>query len=417
MAVIKTIQAREVLDSRGNPTIEVDVIANDAWGRAMVPSGASTGIYEAAELRDNDKGYFFGKGVKKAVSNVNKIIASKLKGMDADDQRLIDQTMIDLDGTLNKKKLGANAILGVSMAASRCAAMSNDLDLYQYLSKIAKTKMSIPVPFANILNGGVHAGNDLAFQEFMIAPIKAKTFFGAAQMISETYHALKLILSKKYGKNSTNVGDEGGFAPPLKKPQEALDLIASAIKTQGYDDKLKIAMDAAASEFYHDKIYDLGYAKLNSSKLSAHYLDMIKKYDIISIEDPFDQDDFKSWQRLNDAAKIQIVGDDLLVTNPDRIKLAEKNKLCNSLLLKVNQIGTLTQAIDAAKLANKYGWTVMVSHRSGETEDPFIADLSVALGFGQIKIGAPARTDRTSKYNQLIRIEQDNKKIKYSQWR
>ncbi|MBR9690249.1 phosphopyruvate hydratase [Candidatus Woesearchaeota archaeon] len=418
MSKIKKVMAREVLDSRGNPTIEVDVICPNSWGRAIVPSGASTGEHEALELRDGKKDRFFGKGVKKAIFNVNTKINRKLRNLDVKEQRLIDQTLIDLDGTPNKRKLGANAVLGVSMAAARAGAMGADKNLYEYLNGFNGNKKVLPIPFANIINGGVHAGNKLVFQEFMIAPVKAKSFFDATRMVSETYHALKSIISKKYGKTAVNVGDEGGFAPPIETAEEALDLIDTAISKAGYNKKVRIAIDAAASEFFRLDKYVIEPGKyVNREELVEIYKDLIRKYKVISIEDPFDQDDFDPWEELTLKSKIQIVGDDLLATNPERIKMAYARTLCNALLLKVNQIGTLTQAMDAARLAKNHKWGVMVSHRSGESEDPFIADLAVALGNGQIKLGAPARGERTSKYNQLIRIEEElGKKAKYAKW-
>lgn len=416
MTKIQRIHAREVLDSRGNPTVEVDVITEKGWGRAVVPSGASTGIYEAVELRDGGPRYH-GKGVQNAVLNVNKKISKKVEGMDVQDQALIDQTMIDLDGTEAKKNLGANAILGVSMAVSRAGAMESGKNLYEHLNYQLGYKMKMPVPFANIINGGAHAGNAMSFQEFMIAPIKAKKFSDATMMVSETYHALKGILNDRFGKSATNVGDEGGFAPPLRNPEDALDLLMKAIKETGYTKELRIAIDAASSTFYKDKRYVVDENKVfDASKMAEYYNKLAKNYPIISIEDPFEQDDFDAWANFSKKTKIQVVGDDLLVTNIERIKMAQQKKLCNALLLKVNQIGTLTQAFEAAKHAYENKWNIMVSHRSGESEDPFISDLAVALGSGQIKLGAPARGERTSKYNQLIRIEEElDGKAKYSQ--
>lgn len=407
---ITKIKAREVLDSRGNPTIEVEVYANGSMGRAIVPSGASTGIYEAVELRDNNKRYNK-KGVQKAVKNVS-LVARKLKNIEVGDQRLIDQIMIDFDGTPNKSRIGANAILGVSMAAARCAANIAEQPLYKYLNKKSNT---LPIPFANVINGGKHAGNDLAMQEFMIAPIKAKNFSTATQMVAETYQELKQIIAKKHGTNAVNVGDEGGFAPPIKTPTEALDLITSAIEKAGYVNKIKIAMDPAASEYYNKGLYNPAGKSLNSIEIIEFYEDLVKNYPIISIEDPFDQDDFENFSEFTKRnMKLQVVGDDLLVTNPQRIRTAIDKKLCNALLLKVNQIGTLSQATDSANMSLRNKWNVMVSHRSGETEDPFIADLAVSLGNGQIKLGAPCRSDRTAKYNQLLRIEEElGRKAKY----
>ncbi|MFP4111932.1 MAG: phosphopyruvate hydratase [Candidatus Woesearchaeota archaeon] len=397
---IKKIKAREVLDSRGNPTVEVEVYTEEGMGRAIVPSGASTGEYEALELRDKDD-RFHGKGVQKACANVQEI-AKELIGMDVTAQKEIDKKMLELDGTDNKSKYGANALLGISMAVARAAADSKKIPLYKYLGNDSKR---LPIPFCNIINGGKHAGGKLEMQEFMIAPIKAESFKEAARMASEIYQTLKGILKKKYGASAVNVGDEGGFAPPIDKAEDALDLITQAIKESGYEGKVKIAMDPAASEFYHDKTYLR--EKLPREEIIAYYNKLSDEYPIISIEDPFDQDDFESYEGIMKDTKIQIVGDDLLVTNTKRIQMALDKGLCNALLLKVNQIGTLTEAMDAAKLAMDNDWHVMVSHRSGETEDPFIADLAVALGTGQIKLGAPCRADRTAKFNQLIRIEDE----------
>jgi enolase len=410
---IKRLSARQVLDSRGNPTVEATVYAGDYAGSAIVPSGASVGIYESLELRDKGKA-FAGKGVQKAVSNVSKI-STRLKGMDITKQKELDAAMLKLDGTKNKSKLGANAILAASLACARTAAISRDMPLYEHLNSISgRRRMCLPVPFANIINGGKHAGTALRMQEFMVAPIKAKSLSLAVQSVCETYQILKVRIEEKYGKTSTNVGDEGGFAPPLKRPEEALDLIEWSIKEAGYSGILKIAMDPAASEF-HDK----GMYKLHKAYTPGHmieyYKSLAKSYPIISIEDPFEQNDFDSFQAFTKVAKHQVVGDDLLVTNVDRIKIALKKKLCNALLLKVNQIGSLSESIESAILALNNGWKVMVSHRSGETEDPFISDLAVGLGTGQIKLGAPCRGERTAKYNQLLRIEEDSG-LKYARW-
>ncbi len=407
--------ARQVLDSRGNPTIEVEAYFNNYFGRAIVPSGASTGKYEALELRDGKRDYS-GKSVMKAVDNVNGIIAKKLVGAEFLDQKAVDDFLIKLDGTPNKSKLGANAILGVSMAVCRLAAAVKQKPLYEYIGEIAgveRKSFRIPIPFANIINGGKHAGTSLRIQEFMIAPINARTFKDAVRMTAETYHVLKKLIEEKYGKAATNVGDEGGFAPQLTTPEQALDLITEAIKKAGYKGKVRIAMDCAASEFYDKNsnayVMDKSYSR---DEMIEYYLRLIKKYDIFSIEDPFDQDDFEGFQKLTAGAKkIRIIGDDLLVTNPARIQASINARLCNALLLKVNQIGTVTEAIDAARLAIGAGWKVMVSHRSGETEDTFIADLAVGLGCGMIKLGAPCRTERVAKYNQLLRIEEE--KVKY----
>ncbi|HGJ67132.1 TPA: phosphopyruvate hydratase [bacterium] len=412
---ITKLYARQVLDSRGNPTIEVEAYFNNYVGRAIVPSGASTGKYEALELRDGKKDYF-GKSVMKTLDNVNNIISRKLLGKEFLNQRAVDDLLIQIDGTPNKSRLGANAILGVSMAVCRLAAAVKQKPLYEYIGEISgveRKNYRIPVPFANIINGGKHAGTSLKMQEFMIAAVNAKSFKDAARMTSETYHILKGLIEEKYGKSATNVGDEGGFAPQLTTPEQALDLITVAIKKSGYKRKLKIAMDCAASEFYDEKekkyVLEKSYTK---DEMIDYYIRLLKKYDLYSIEDPFDQDDFEGFNKLTALAKkTPIIGDDLLVTNPERIKYAIDNKLCNALLLKVNQIGTVSEAINAAKLAYSAGWKVMVSHRSGETEDTFIADLAVGLGCGMIKLGAPCRGERVAKYNQLLRIEEN--KIKY----
>lgn len=412
---IKKLYARQVLDSRGNPTIEVEAYFNNYVGKAIVPSGASTGKYEALELRDKKRDYN-GLSVRKAVDNVNKVIAAKLVGTEFLNQKAVDDLLIALDGTPNKSKLGANSILGVSMAVCRLAAAVKQKPLYEYIGEIAgvdKKNFRIPVPFSNIINGGKHAGSSLRMQEFMIAAVNAKSFKDAVRMTAEIYHTLKRLIEEKYGKGATNVGDEGGFAPQLTTPEQALDLITEAIKKAGYKGKVKIAMDCAASEFYDEKeqkyVMDRPYTR---EEMIEYYLMLIKNYDIYSIEDPFDQDDFEGFQKLTVAAKkILVIGDDLLVTNPKRIQTAINARLCNALLLKVNQIGTVSEAIAASKMSINAGWKVMVSHRSGETEDTFIADLAVGLGCGMIKLGAPCRTDRVAKYNQLLRIEEE--KIKY----
>jgi enolase len=411
MSKIKKIYARQILDSRGNPTIETIMQTDDGSFSAIVPSGASTGIHEALELRDNNKSYN-GKGVTKAIKNIEKDLFHLLKNQSVKNQKLIDEMMIKKDDTPNKSRFGANAILSVSMVASRAGAYSHGYFLYEYISKLFGTKKIIlPLPFCNVINGGVHAGNGLEFQEFMIVPVGAKSFSQATQMVSETYHILKEIIKEKYGKNATNVGDEGGFAPPLTSPEEALDLLVLAIKKAKYQNKIKIAMDVAASEFYNKKTKTYTKHNLTSKELEHYYIRLITKYPIISLEDPFEQDDFAAWKDITKneiikKKKIQIVGDDLTVSNPARVQLAIDNKLCNSLLLKINQIGTITESLLAARIAMDAGWNVMVSHRSGETEDTYIADLAVGLACGQLKLGAPCRTERTSKYNQLIRIEE-----------
>ena len=412
MDKIIKIKARQVLDSRGNPTIECEIFTNKSKGSAIVPSGASIGKYEALELRDKEKAYH-GKSVLKAINNINKI-TPKLIGKEITKQQDIDKLLDELDGTPNKSNLGANATLAVSLASAVAASNSLNKPLYKYLGN----KTNLPIPFCNIINGGKHSEGDLKIQEFMIVPIKAKSFSEATQMVAEIYYTLKEDIEDKYGKLATHVGDEGGFAPPIKNPYEALDLISKAIEENNYKENVKIAIDAAASEFYTGTQYQIEPEKvLNSNKLIEYYKDLIKKYPIISLEDPFDQDDFESYRELKKKIKIQIVGDDLLVTNKDRIEHAIKQKLCNCLLLKVNQIGTLSEALEAFKLASKAGWKTMVSHRSGETEDTFISDLSVALGCGQIKLGAPCRGERTSKFNRLLIIEEElGKKVKYSKF-
>jgi len=416
---IKSIRAREILDSRGNPTIEVDIVTDAGLSRAAVPSGASTGKYEALELRDGGSRYL-GKGVLNAIKNVNEIISKKIVGMDVEKQNDIDNVMIELDGTENKSKLGANAILAVSMAACKAGAVACGMKLYEYIAKICgNKKLLLPIPSMNIINGGAHAGNDLDIQEYMILPIGAKSFREAIQICSETYHTLKNILKEKYGKNAVNVGDEGGFAPPLEEIEEPIELILKAINELGYNEKIKLGLDSAASEFFKDDKYYIENKALTGDELIEIYKNLVEKYPIISLEDPFAQDDFDSYAKLvQELPAIQIVGDDLLVTNVRRIEMAIEKNACNALLLKVNQIGTVTEAIDAAKLAFASNWNVMVSHRSGETEDTFIADFVVGLGSGQIKSGAPCRGERTAKYNQLLRIEEElGKKAKYTEWK
>jgi len=416
---IVSIRAREILDSRGNPTIEVDLTTAKGMFRAAVPSGASTGIYEALELRDNDKSRFLGKGVLTAVKNVNEVIAPKLVGKNVVNQEEIDNFMIQLDGTDNKGKLGANAILGVSLAVCKAGAAEKGVPLYRHIADLAGNKdIILPVPAFNVINGGSHAGNKLAMQEFMILPIGASSFSEAMRMGAEIYHNLKAIIKEKYGQDATNVGDEGGFAPNIQNNKEGLELLKQAIAKAGYTDKVKIGMDVAASEFcIEGGNYDLDFKTKNNDKsqvltgeqLANLYKEFIKEYPVISIEDPFDQDDWTAYGRLTaDIGKdTQIVGDDLLVTNPKRIAKAIESKSCNALLLKVNQIGSVTESIQACKMSQAAGWGVMVSHRSGETEDTFIADLVVGLGTGQIKTGAPCRSERLAKYNQLLRIEEE----------
>ena len=410
MAEIRSIKARQVLDSRGNPTVEVDVQLVD-WseGRAIVPSGASTGVHEAVELRDKDPKTYVGKGVLKAVNNVNKIIAPKLIGMDATDQALIDQTMIKLDGTPNKGKLGANAILAVSMAVARASAQSAGLPLYRYIGGAGAKQL--PVPMMNIINGGSHADNNVDLQEFMVFPAGAKTFSQALRMGVEVFHALKKVLSAK-GLN-TAVGDEGGFAPDLKSNEEALQVIVQAIKKAGYrpGKDAYIAIDAASSEFYKNGKYHLKSENkiLSAEQMADLYAGWLKKYPIISIEDGLAEDDWKGWKALTEkiGTKVQLVGDDLFVTNTRRLSEGIDKGIANSILIKVNQIGTITETLEAIEMAKRAGYTNVISHRSGESEDAFIADLAVATNAGQIKTGSASRTDRMAKYNQLIRIEEE----------
>ena len=408
---IEDIVAREILDSRGNPTVEVEVtLTSGVVGRAAVPSGASTGVHEAVELRDGDEKRFGGKGVLKAVENVNTVIADALIGWDALDQVGIDRMLIDLDGTENKGSLGANAILGVSLAVAHAAAAQLEVPLFRYLGGVHAHVL--PVPMMNILNGGKHAVDSTDFQEFMIVPAGAETFGEALRWGVETYHALKRVLKKRG--YSTNVGDEGGFAPSLKSNEEAVEVILEAIQEAGYTpgEDIFLALDPAASEIYdeQEKVYVLKKEgrRLSGEELVRFWEDWVNRYPIVSLEDGLAEDDWEHWQVLYEALgnRIQLVGDDLLVTNVTRIQRAIEERACNALLLKVNQIGTLTEAMAAARLAQRAGWNVVVSHRSGETEDTTIADLAVALNAGQIKTGAPARADRTAKYNQLLRIEE-----------
>lgn len=405
--VISSVNAREILDSRGIPTIEVDVkLSNNLIARAAVPSGTSTGKHEASELRDNEK-RFFGNGVSKAVKNVKNVIAKNLINKDPTLQEEIDNLMIKLDGTENKSKLGANSILAVSLAVCRAGALIKNVPLYQHIADLASNnKINLPVPYSNVINGGKHAGSQLKFQEFMAVPYKAKKYSQAVQQICEVYAILKNRLLTSYGKNSINVGFEGGFAPPINKPEEALELLEGSIEQSGYSSTMGIALDVGASEFYKDGGYSLD-KEYSSGELLDYYLKLVNSYKIISIEDPFEQEDFDSFSELAKkiGKKIQIVGDDLLATNIKRVEIAVKKKSCNCALLKPNQIGTLTETIATHKLAVKSGWRTMISHRSGETEDSFIADLAVGLGCGQIKLGAPSRGERTAKFNQLLRIE------------
>ncbi|CAD6628063.1 XXYS1_4_G0002230.mRNA.1.CDS.1 [Saccharomyces cerevisiae] len=419
MAVSK-VYARSVYDSRGNPTVEVELTTEKGVFRSIVPSGASTGIHEALEMRDEDKSKWMGKGVMNAVNNVNNVIAAAFvkANLDVKDQKAVDDFLLSLDGTANKSKLGANAILGVSMAAARAAAAEKNVPLYQHLADLSKSKTSpyvLPVPFLNVLNGGSHAGGALALQEFMIAPTGAKTFAEAMRIGSEVYHNLKSLTKKRYGASAGNVGDEGGVAPNIQTAEEALDLIVDAIKAAGHDGKVKIGLDCASSEFFKDGKYDLDFKNPESDKskwltgveLADMYHSLMKRYPIVSIEDPFAEDDWEAWSHFFKTAGIQIVADDLTVTNPARIATAIEKKAADALLLKVNQIGTLSESIKAAQDSFAANWGVMVSHRSGETEDTFIADLVVGLRTGQIKTGAPARSERLAKLNQLLRIEEE----------
>ncbi len=413
MSIITDIIARQVLDSRGNPTVEVDVHTSDgAMGRAAVPSGASTGKHEAAELRDGDKKKYMGKGVLKAVSNVNDVLAEELYGWDVTDQSGLDKAMIDIDGTPNKSKLGANAILAISMAAAKAAAQTVGLPLYRYIGGAnAKT---LPVPMMNILNGGAHADNKIDFQEFMVVPTGASTFSEGLRWGVEIFHSLKTVLKEKG--YSTNVGDEGGFAPNIQSNEEAIETVLKAIEKAGYKpgSQVNIAMDAANSELYNDKDKKYHFHKSDGKKLSSdelveYWVKWCKKYPIVSIEDGMAEDDWKGWKKLTEALgdKVQLVGDDLFVTNVSRLERGIKENIANGLLVKVNQIGTLTETIDAVTMAQHNRYNTIMSHSSGETEDATIADLAVALNCGQIKTGSASRSDRMAKYNQLLRIEQE----------
>ena len=407
MSVINSVTAREILDSRGNPTVEVEVKLEDkSIGRAAVPSGASTGAFEAAELRDGGSRYL-GKGVETAVKNVVLKIAPAVIGMKADDQRLLDEKMIALDGTKNKSSLGANAILGVSLATARAAAISSNQSLFKYLG--GSSAKTLPVPMMNILNGGAHADTNVDIQEFMIAPIGAQSFKESLRWGAEIYHSLKSVLKKKG--LATSIGDEGGFAPNLESNRAALDLILVAIENAGFKagTQIALAMDVAATEFFEDRKYKFEGKLLTSEQMIAYYSELVSAYPLVSIEDPLDEDDWSGWAKLTAelGEKIQIVGDDLFVTNIERLTKGIESKTANALLVKVNQIGSLTETIDAVNLAHKNNYKSMMSHRSGETEDTTIADLAVALNCGQIKTGAPARSERVAKYNQLLRIEEE----------
>ncbi|KAK6588842.1 hypothetical protein RS030_2262 [Cryptosporidium xiaoi] len=426
MSSILAVKAREILDSRGNPTVEAEITTEKGIFRACCPSGASTGIYEAKELRDGDPKRYLGKGVQKAVDNVNNIIAPAFIGKDPTKQRELDVLMTEqLDGSKNdygftKSVLGANATTAVSFALARAGAAAKGVPLYKYIAELAGNstdRFVMPVPSFNVLNGGKHAGNALAPQEFMIFPVGAPNFKEALRYGAEVYHTLKSVIKKKYGLSATNIGDEGGFAPDISTPKEALDLITEAIDLCGYTGKVKISLDPAASEMFVEekKCYDLSFKSkdssnyLSSEQLTNMWVDICSKYNIASIEDPFDQDDYDAYASLTKqvGATVQIMGDDLFVTNMSRLAIGKEKGACNALLLKVNQIGTVTEAIAAFELARSFGWGIQVSHRSGETEDTFIADLTVGLGTGQLKTGAPCRSERVAKYNQLMRIEEE----------
>ncbi|RJN32032.1 phosphopyruvate hydratase [Nesterenkonia natronophila] len=408
MSLIASVFGREILDSRGNPTVEVDVLLDDgSFGQAVVPSGASTGAFEAVERRDGDKQRYLGKGVTEAVKAVNEIIAPALEGLDATEQRSLDQVLLDLDGTENKGSLGANAILGVSLAVAKAAADASDLPLYKYLG--GPNAHLLPVPMMNILNGGSHADSNVDIQEFMIAPIGAVTFSEALRSGVEVYHALKALLKEKG--LSTGLGDEGGFAPDLPSNRAALDLITEAIERAGYTPGVDVALalDVAATEFYSEGAYTFEGEQKTPEQMSQYYRELVEAYPLVSIEDPLDEDDWEGWKTLTDTigAQVQLVGDDLFVTNPDRLAKGIDSSTANSLLVKVNQIGSLTETLDAISLAQRSRYTTMISHRSGETEDTTIADIAVAVNSGQIKTGAPARSERVAKYNQLLRIEEE----------
>jgi enolase len=407
MAIIEAIGAREILDSRGNPTVEVEVLLEDGTAaRAAVPSGASTGAFEAVELRDGGKRYL-GKGVEKAINNVVDVIAPEVVGLDAQDQRLVDQTMIDLDGTKNKAKLGANAILGVSLAVAKASAEHADLSLFKYVG--GNNAHVLPVPMMNILNGGAHADTNVDIQEFMVAPIGADSFKESLRWGAEIYHSLKSVLKKRG--LATSIGDEGGFAPNLESNRAALDLILEAVEGAGFKPgkEIALAMDVAATEFYENGKYSFEGKQLTAAEMIAYYSSLVSSYPLVSIEDPLNEDDWDGWAAITTelGSKVQLVGDDLFVTNPERLSRGISANTANALLVKVNQIGSLTETLDAVEMAHRAGYRSMMSHRSGETEDVTIADLAVATNCGQIKTGAPARSERVAKYNQLLRIEEE----------
>jgi enolase len=407
VAIIEALGAREILDSRGNPTVEVEVLLEDGTAaRAAVPSGASTGAFEAVELRDGGKRYL-GKGVEKAIKNVNEVIAPEVVGLDAQDQRLVDQTMIELDGTKNKAKLGANAILGVSLAVAKASAEHADLSLFKYVG--GNNAHVLPVPMMNILNGGAHADTNVDIQEFMVAPIGAESFKESLRWGAEIYHSLKSVLKKRG--LATSIGDEGGFAPNLDSNRAALDLILEAVEGAGFKPgkEIALAMDVAATEFYENGKYSFEGKQLTAAEMIAYYSSLVSSYPLVSIEDPLNEDDWDGWAAITKelGAKVQLVGDDLFVTNPERLAKGIAADTANALLVKVNQIGSLTETLDAVEMAHRAGYRSMMSHRSGETEDVTIADLAVATNCGQIKTGAPARSERVAKYNQLLRIEDE----------
>jgi len=411
MAEIIKVKAREVLDSRGNPTVEVDVVTEHGIFRAMTPSGASAGQHEALELRDGDKSRYFGKGTLKAVENVNKKIAPKIIGLDPSAQETIDNVMLKIDGTENKDSLGANAVLPVSMAVTKAGAASKGLGLFEYIGELfGVIPHMLPVPMCNVINGGKHAGQENSIQEHMLMPTGAKSFSEAIRMVSESYHQLAKILKEKFGATGVLIGDEGGFAPAqMTKVEDRLDIMLKAVKNAGYDNKIEIAMDPASSEFFYNGTYKIGNKSFSGGEMVDFYVDLCKKYPIVSIEDGLAEDDWESWVELTKkiGTEVQIVGDDLFVTNTKRIEKGIKLNAANSVLIKLNQIGSVTETLNAIKMAHDQGWTAVVSHRSGETEDSFIADLVVGTSAGQIKTGAPARSDRNAKYNQLLRIEEE----------
>ncbi len=411
MSEILKVRAREVLDSRGNPTVEVDVVTDEGVFRAMTPSGASAGQHEALELRDGDKSRFMGKGVLKAVKNVNETLAPKLIGLDPMSQETIDNIMLKLDGTENKDKLGANSILPASMAVCKAGAASKGLALFEYIGEIfGLIPHRLPVPMCNVINGGKHAGQENSIQEHMLMPTGAKSFSEGIRMVSESYHHLANLLKEEYGAGGALIGDEGGFAPAkMTDVEDRFDIMLKAVDKAGYEDKIKIAMDPASSEFFYDGTYKIGKKSFTGGEMVDFYVDLCNKYPIVSIEDGLAEDDWGSWVEMTKklGTKVQIVGDDLFVTNTKRIQKGIKLGAANSVLIKLNQIGSVTETLNAIKMAHDQGWTAVVSHRSGETEDSFIADLVVGTSAGQIKTGAPARSDRNAKYNQLLRIEEE----------